>query len=59
MKYNATFIIEDGMTEIMVETVCRGEGYKVTRDGKKLTVIGMTEMEFNWLLENANQIWPF
>lgn len=59
MKYNYTFIVNDPMTEVKIESALRSDGYKVQRAGRKLTVIGINEEWRNVLERYADMLWAF
>lgn len=59
MKYNYTFIINDPMMEVKIESALRSDGYAVQRTGRKLTVIGV-DAEWRALIERyADRLWAF
>lgn len=59
MKYNYTFITDDPMMEVKVEAGLRSDGYKVQRQGRRLTVVGIDD-EWRAIIEkHAGRMWAF
>lgn len=59
MKYNFTFIVNDPMMEVKIESALRSDGYKTQRDGRRLTVIGVDD-EWRAIIEkHADRLWAF
>ncbi len=59
MKFNYTFIVNDPMMEVKIESGLRSDGYAVQRSGRKLTVVGVNE-EWRALIERyADRLWAF